>query len=276
MLILPVSLTSRTTFFNDLVTNRVSDYKLNGTVSLRNIYESGKFLNPLTESKFSNHIGINAMVFVGDELIFTLRGATGTVAKNMLTSTVAVGVNQNDFVNGFSFEENICQRIVLNRLDEMLNPKKEENGEQGSQETVNLDKLLDDGVMKIHCMGFGRHIYMGGKPQFYYGVTFQKGSVSFSTKRRALSNTVDCNTGQIPVKSFGLAKENGYVLRLETPDGRILKREAERSFFVNCWHIVSQPKIPGIPDWFYECVKEIKEEVKQTSAEKSAQVAHEV
>lgn len=241
--------TSRTTFFNDLVTNRVSDYKINDGVSVRNIYESGKFLTPLNESKFSNHIGINAMVFIGDELIFTLRGSTGTISKNMLTSTVAIGVSKDAFVNEYTFEDNIRERIVTSKLGEMLN-----------LETKVVDELLHSGKMKVYCMGFGRHIYMGGKPQFYYAVTIEKGSVVINTEKAELSNVVDFNTCMIPVKRLELAKNNGYILKLTTAEGKTIKREAERSFFVNYWHIVSQPRIHGIPDWFYNCAKGTNEE----------------
>lgn len=233
--------TSRTTFFNDLVTNRVSDYKINGEISVRNVYESEKFLRPLKESKFSNHIGINAMVFLGDELIFTLRGSTGTISKNMLTSTVAIGVSEEDYVNEYTFEDNIRERIVANKLGEMLHLEK-----------AKVDELLYSGKMKVHCMGFGRHIYMGGKPQFYYAVTIEKGSVSINTEKAQLENVVDFNECMIPVTRLELTKQDGYVLKLTTADGKKIKREAERSFFVNYWHIVSQPRITGIPDWFYD------------------------
>jgi len=214
---------------------------------VRNIYESGKFLTPLSESRFSNHIGINAMVFVGDELIFTLRGSTGTISKNMLTSTVAIGVSEQAYVNECSFEDNIRERIVINKLREMLYLSNKE-----------VDALLNSRKMKVYCMGFGRHIYMGGKPQFYYAVTIEKGSIVINTKKAKLSNEVDFNTLMIPVKRNELAKNNGYTLKLTTANGKIIKREAERSFFVNYWHIVSQPRMQGIPDWFYNCAAGIK------------------
>ena len=181
------------------------------------------------------------MVFVGEHLIFTLRGATGTISKNMLTSTVAIGVKEADYVNEYSYAENISQRIVANKLAEML-----------KLGTEAVDALLNTGKMKVYCMGFGRHIYMGGKPQFYYAVTIEEGSVTINTSKEKLTNTVDCNTRMIPVKRLELAKQGGYVLKLTTVDGKIIKREAERSFFVNYWHIASQKKIPGIPDWFYK------------------------
>ncbi len=236
--------TSRTTFFNDLVTNRAVDYKIEGEISLRNIYEYGKTLKPLSESKFSNHIGINAMVFVGDVLLFDLRGSTGTISKNMLTSTLAFGVTEEEYVNEYSFEENIKERIVVNKLGERLKLSEEE-----------LETLLHSEKIKIYCMGFGRHIYMGGKPQFYYAVTIEEGSVTIDTAKEELKEIVDCSRCIIPVTRIELVKEDGYILRLTTTDGKKMKREAERSFFANYWHIISQQRIKGIPDWFYEGAK---------------------
>ncbi len=244
--------TSRTTFFNDLVTNRVSDYKINDAVSVRNIYESGKHLNPLSESKFSNHIGVNAMVFMGDELLFTLRGSTGTISKNMLTSTVAIGVTEEDFINKYSLDENIRERIVLNKFAELMDDK-----------TISIDKLINEGAIKVYCMGFGRHIYMGGKPQFYYAVTIKEGSLRVNTEKAELENVVDFNRCMIPVRKFELAKEDGYILKLKTSDGKTIKREAERSFFVNYWHIVTQDEIPGIPKWFYDLYRKEPETVQE-------------
>ena len=61
--------TSRSNFFNHLVTNRAIDYKLIDNLRLRDIYEYGPYLKSLENSKFSNHIGINALVFLKGNIL---------------------------------------------------------------------------------------------------------------------------------------------------------------------------------------------------------------
>ncbi len=241
--------TSRTMFFNDLVTNRVVDYKIDGDVSLRDIYESARFLTPLGESSFSNHIGLNAMVFLGDKLLLTLRGATGTISKNMFTSTVAIGLFEDALsasVDGKKelFSYGITSEVVVERTCKLLNITEEY-----------AHSLMDEGKMRVHFLGFGRLIYMGGKPQFYYAVTIDEGSVVVDDSGLADHNQIDYNETIVSVAKMELAHPDRFCLKLTTDDGRTIKREAESSFFVNYWHLVSQDKIDGIPDWIYDGAK---------------------
>lgn len=53
--------TQPTTYFNSLLTNRAMDYS-NNTISIRNSYEYGPFLNDFKDSFLSNHLGFNGFV----------------------------------------------------------------------------------------------------------------------------------------------------------------------------------------------------------------------
>lgn len=61
--------TSRTYYFDSLITNRASDYKMDNGSTIREIYEPGPYIKPLEISKFSNHLGFNGFVLTTDNKI---------------------------------------------------------------------------------------------------------------------------------------------------------------------------------------------------------------
>ena len=54
------------------------------------------------------------------------------------------------------------------------------------------------------------------------------------------------------VTASGLALRKGYTLSLQCDGIGKLKGEAEKSFYIGLWHIQTQKRIDGIPDWVYE------------------------
>lgn len=65
--------TERTTYFNSMVTNRALDYRLHNEMTLRDILQYGPFIPPLSESKLSNHLGINGFIISKDRYIPLVR-----------------------------------------------------------------------------------------------------------------------------------------------------------------------------------------------------------
>ena len=152
---------SRSTYFNHLVTNRAIDFQIFDDVSLRTIYEYGPRLNTLENSKMSNHIGINAVVFLSDgRLLVPRRGNSSTISKNKVTSSIAVMLNfpdeyKNDVKNvEISTDYLLRGNIMKNLSDRVKLPK---------------GAVAEDEV-EIKFLGFGQNIYEGGKPQFYFSV----------------------------------------------------------------------------------------------------------
>lgn len=148
--------TSRSTYFNHLITNRAIDYFIQGHMTLRDIYEPGPFLTPLKNSKMSNHIGINAFLTIECQqkkyLVLPKRGKTSTISKGFVTSSIA-------------------SRLVLNNdtidIGKQANIPFEEQLKFLVQEKYGSCRLEG---MEIQFLGFGRNIYEGGKPQFYYSL----------------------------------------------------------------------------------------------------------
>lgn len=244
--------TSRTAYFNDLVTNRSMDYKFSGNLTVRKIFEGGKHLTPLAESKMSNHIGIIAHVFHGKNEILAERVGTATISKNKFTTCVAAGLSRQDIRDAHASCErhpivtvkDLMEGVLLNKLADRLNLK-DENG--------SINKVLDlyaQEKIKIYLLGLGQLVYTGGKPQFYYAVTIDESvDLSAINDRPVNKNQIDYNKRMVSASALSLVKN--HVLRLEC-EGETVKGEAERSFYIGLWHLQTQDRIAGVPDWVYE------------------------
>jgi len=213
--------TSRSTYFNHLATNRAIDCFIEGHLTLRDIYEPGPKLSPLKESKMSNHIGVNIFVTIDKNgkryLILPKRSKESTIAKGLVTSSVA-------------------SRLVIDRFDDDLN----------GEETVPFAKQISSLVREklgICCekadrletvfLGFGRNLYEGGKPQFYYWVKFpqcDEGLYSFfleSVHCQTRKDQLDADTGLMIVDISTLK----YVGDDTFKALRITSRKEKRTYF---------------------------------------------
>ena len=167
---------SRSTYFNHLVTNRALDFKLFEDVSLRTVFEYGPRISPLEHSKMSNHIGINALVFLSDgRLLIPRRKTSATISKNKITSSIAIMLS-------FPAEFKNNPREAAITADYLLR----DNIFKNLSDRV---KLSGDDVKKdqtdITFLGFGQNIYEGGKPQFYFAVTLNNIDTPTYFKKRA-------------------------------------------------------------------------------------------
>lgn len=253
--------TSRTKFYNDLVTNRSMDYKFNGNMTVREIYESGNYLTPLHESKMSNHIGFGVFVFQGNYMIVACRGGNATLSKNKFTAALAFGLSENDLVTShdpLEKEQRYSERnpvlsaqdlftgVILVRLADALN--------------LNLAlvrQLHAKNKIKIYTHGFGRLIYTGGKPQFYLTIIIDEDvDLSAINDKQSISGKkkrIDFNKAMVFTDKVELVKEGGYILKLKQKNSKkTLHGEAEKSFFISYWHLQSLPPIEGVPSWIYE------------------------
>lgn len=153
---------SRSNYFNHLVTNRAVDFKLFQDVSLRTIFEYGPRINSLEDSKMSNHIGINALVFLSDgHLLIPRRKADSTISKNKITSSIAVMLNfpnemKHDPKNATITADYLLRGNIFKNLSDRVKLPAD---------------AIDEAQTEITFLGFGQNIYEGGKPQFYYAVT---------------------------------------------------------------------------------------------------------
>jgi hypothetical protein len=218
--------TSRSNFLNHLITNRCVDFKLHRSISLRHIYEGGYELNKLNDSVFSNHIGINALVFLDDDyLVLPHRGMKSTISKNMITSSVATRLLMDDYSQNLSadFLTGSNLRIFLTR-----------------------DLFFPDDVVhncKIDFLGFGQNIYEGGKPQFYFSIKVNFAKESYrkilDEKFQRKSHKIDENKRYYLADSKTLyADKNkiGFQHYAKSGEHKDACIAPEKSFLANLWH----------------------------------------
>ena len=85
--------TSRTTYFDSLVTNRAMDYKWSNGLSVRSVLDYGPFVHELEESNLSNHLGFNGFTESSDNMImFMKRGKHLSVGKNIYGTSVGASL----------------------------------------------------------------------------------------------------------------------------------------------------------------------------------------
>ncbi len=146
--------TSRTTFFNSLVTNRAMDYKFADHLTVRELYCYGPFLPSLEESHFSNHLGFNIFIKTSDDyFVFIKRGAEVSIAKNSLGCGVSASLKSKYALNDdreFTLE-GLRSAIAKEFLDEL-----------------NIEEAEESFMLNKNCniVAFYRDWIEGGKPQF--------------------------------------------------------------------------------------------------------------
>ncbi len=96
---LAVIRTMRSTYLSHLLTNRALDYELKPEMTIRSLFENSDTLIPPQRSRMSNHLGVNALVFLKDDngsseewLLLPQRCARATVAKNKVTASIATRI----------------------------------------------------------------------------------------------------------------------------------------------------------------------------------------
>lgn len=240
--------TSRTAFYNDLATNRAMDFAFKNQISVRDIYEFQSTLTPLSESHMSNHIGINAILFVGNKMLLPRRTGSATMSKGQLTSSLAFGLTEADYtkMRQETFGETI-NHILLNKLYDLY--------------LKDFTPLYRQGSVNIYFLGLGRLINTGGKPQFYYAITAPEGSISYINP---LAETrIDGYNRIFEVSGIEPETDGSFELTLfvdnkKRKPQKLRNKKAEISFFANYYHLartaLNQPMV-GIPAWVTQGVE---------------------
>lgn len=143
--------TSRTSYFNSLVTNRALDHDLSSGLTLRKIFEYKKSITELNKSSLSNHIGINGMIITNDnKFVFVRRSGKVSIGKNTLGCSFGAAVKYME--DEFIFNKEKLQAYIVKCI----------KGE------IKLE--IEDFILSSNFVGLYRDLVEGGKPQllFYY------------------------------------------------------------------------------------------------------------
>ena len=180
---------SRTTYYNHLVTNRAMDYELDKGITVRTLFECGPYINNLENSLLSNHLGINGFVISSDGyVVFIKRGDNISVGKDVWENSVSASLKTKyslDSQNRFSYS-NMVNGILSEIEDELFIIPEQLTGSGSSTE-------------KIKLISAYRDLVEGGKPHFmFYTICamkkedikkcFNDGKVNLKGERRKASS----------------------------------------------------------------------------------------
>ncbi len=233
--------TGRTTYFNHLVLNRAIDFPIRDSFSIRKQFEYNKCLTPLKESELANQIGVNGIILFNDGYtVFPRRGFNATVAKNCITSSLAIRLNT---VNP---HKKLIEQEIYD--DFYLNMKKRLHFKESY--------FTNPEDIEIIFLGFGRDLCEGGKPQFYYLIKFNKLNSDDYTKdlpklikdkKKDKNLQIDFDKTLYLTKFSDLDLQKGQTLKFKpriynkskerfVTKKRFIKVKPEISFFYNLWH----------------------------------------
>ena len=172
---------SQTYYYDSLITNRAMDYLWESGKSVREVYEPGPFLNPLDESRLSNHLGFNGFVETSDgKIIIVRRGKKLSIGKDTWASSIGASLKAVYALN----DERKLDAVGLS------NAIKKEIWDE-----LYID-IAPDVDMTQSIFAFYRDIVEGGKPQFlfYYKLencTFEAFENHFKGCYQERNNVVD-------------------------------------------------------------------------------------
>lgn len=150
--------TSRTTYYHSLVCNRAMDYDFSNGLTIRDLYEYGPRLNSLSNSRLSNHIGINAVLVTADFKIPAIMRFTKevTIAKHTLGFGVAGALKSKYALNSGVFS-------VEGLIDGLY-------GELNDEFGIDRDLVSNALTLKDNLITIYRDYLEGGKPQFLFKI----------------------------------------------------------------------------------------------------------
>lgn len=147
--------TSRTYYYDSLITNKACDLELKDGRSIREIFEPGPYIKPFNITKMSNHIGFNGIVRTSDGYIpLVMRGRDVSIAKGVLATSVSASLKSKYAIDRQSHEFTLSGLACAIR-----NEVFDEIG-------IDLSSISDEEMIKS-IRYFYRDLVECGKPQFF-------------------------------------------------------------------------------------------------------------
>lgn len=147
--------TSRTSFYNSLVTNRAMDFPWSNGLTVRDVLEYGPFFHELRESALSNHLGFNGFIISNDGYIpFVKRSKSLSTGKRVYGTSVSASLKTKYALDGngkFNYQGLI--KAILCEIEDKLK--------------IPADKLEELNSDKNFIAAY-RDLAEGGKPQFVF------------------------------------------------------------------------------------------------------------
>lgn len=159
---------SRTTYYNLLVTNRAMDHELRSNLTVRQLYEFGPSISPLNQSQMSNHVGFN-IIFetIDEEFLLVRRKKNLSVGKNKYATSVSAALKSK-----YVFEKS--DKLDLESLEYAI--KSEIKDELGLVER-DYNFIFINNLVMIY-----QDLVEGGKPQFLFYIKSDLNEKQFREK----------------------------------------------------------------------------------------------
>ena len=144
-------ITSRTRYFDSLVTNRAVDYKWETGLCIRSLYTFNREILSLKDMPLSNHLGINGIIRTKDNFVVGIfRSNKASIGKGTYSISIGAAVGIKNAVNeGGIFTPEGLEQVVGNII-------KKETGLNRGEYLFNLQE---------NVIAFYRDWVEGGKPQ---------------------------------------------------------------------------------------------------------------
>lgn len=147
--------TSRTHYYDSLITNRACDLELKDGRSIREIFEPGPYIKPFNITKMSNHIGFNGIVRTSDGYIpLIMRSRDVSIAKGVLATSLSASLKSK-----YAIDKQTHEFTLFGLASAIRNEIFDEIG-------IDLSSVSDDEIIKS-IRYFYRDLVECGKPQFY-------------------------------------------------------------------------------------------------------------
>ncbi len=176
-----VMYTSRTTYYDSLMTNRVMDFRWNNSMTVREKFEFGPLLHDLQESQLSNHLGYNGFIESDDGyIVFVKRDGNFSIGKRTYGNSVGASLKTRYALdeNGKFDEVGLGKAILKEIEDELKIPEKE---------------ISDEFSLEKNLIAAYRDVLEGGKPQllFYVKSEWKKDKIEKNFKEKSKKKNID-------------------------------------------------------------------------------------
>lgn len=164
--------TGRTTYYNSLVTNRAMDLRLEDGISVRQLYECGPFILPLSLSKLSNHLGFNGFVESSDGYIaFVFRQDNISIGKRTWGDSIGASLKSKYALENYSFTVEGLKNGIKSEIDDEL-------------------KIPFDSIAQMNIIAAYRDLIEGGKPQLLFYCLSSKSKDDITTAFEVGNHTI--------------------------------------------------------------------------------------
>ena len=196
--------TSRTHFYDSLITNRACDLELKDGRSIREIFEPGPYIKPFSITKMSNHIGFNGIVRTSDGYIpLIMRSRNVSIAKGVLATSVSASLKSKYAIDRQNYEFTLSGLACAIR-----NEVFDEIG-------IDLSSVSNDEMIKS-IRYFYRDLVECGKPQFfiYLNLPYSKDDIKENFHKANNGNEAQ----ELNIKEQLMRKDGNEILFFKDED----------------------------------------------------------